>query len=384
MYSMKNIRKFPIMIFAAAAVLAACTKNEMTPAVPETDVEITFETAPLTKTLADNQKEFVKTNVFGSYAFYHKEDWSWGTSTTDTPSFYISNPTQGTHEENGVTTSYTYHKPAVISWVASTTAAGSGAWKDASKSYYWPKQSDSKLSFFAWSLNKADLSFPEGSSVDVACDPAVGIMMQQYDVAKDKNVDFLVAEPALNKTKNENTYAREGVPTLFKHRLSFLKFTVKVKEAEYAANGIEFTLNSIKFNNVADGIAFYWQHPEIMQVSGKTSTQTYTATSQVVDKITATDVTGLDQYIYIPQSFTNDDQTVTINYTVTYDTDGNGTADVTENIPVTKKLSELTGDWGMGKKYTIDLTFALDEIKWDPAVEDWSYDDTTTQKVEIK
>ena len=28
-------------------------------------------------------------------------------------------------------------------------------------------------------------------------------------------------------------------------------------------------------------------------------------------------------------------------------------------------------EWEMGKKYTINLTFTLDEILWDPAVEPW-------------
>ena len=28
--------------------------------------------------------------------------------------------------------------------------------------------------------------------------------------------------------------------------------------------------------------------------------------------------------------------------------------------------------WLMGKKYTVTLTFKLDEILWDPAVEDWT------------
>lgn len=45
---------------------------------------------------------------------------------------------------------------------------------------------------------------------------------------------------------------------------------------------------------------------------------------------------------------------------------------MSEPVTETIKLSELTGDWGIGKKYIINITFSLDEILWDPAVEDWT------------
>lgn len=35
----------------------------------------------------------------------------------------------------------------------------------------------------------------------------------------------------------------------------------------------------------------------------------------------------------------------------------------------------------MGKKYTIYLTFTLDEILWDPAVEDWDPVTPATDRV---
>ena len=363
---MNNMKKYPIIFFAAAAALVACSKTEVVPVQNDTQTEITYETAPVTKTLASNQHDFDKSNVFASYAYYHKEDWSWGTSTSDTPSLFIG--TSGTKDEG-----------ALIAWTGSSWKhakwdATANAWVN-DKSYYWPKQG--KLSFFSWSLNKENLDFPEGSNADVTCDAGMGIMLQQYKIDKNKNVDFLVAEPALNKTQNENTYVREGVPTLFKHKMADMNFTVKVKDAEYADNGIKFTLDSIFFINVKDE-AYYYQNvggttpTEYMAVSSTKTKQIYTSTDQKVDKTTPTAVTDVDQHIYIPQTFTDDNQTVTIVYAVTYDTNGDGTPEVTEKVSVSKKISELTGDWGIGKKYTVNLTFALDEILWDPAVEDWT------------
>ena len=349
-----------LLFFTAAAVLAACAKTEVIPVQNVADQEITFETSPITKTAADNQKDFGKKNVFASYAYYHKSAWNWGGTQDDTPALYI-----GT--QDATTQVYT---PATISWVGDATT---GVWKDATRSYYWPK--DGKLTFFAWSLNKENLDFAKPSTTSYAqtqitVSPKTGIYMMYYDVVTDKNVDFLVAEVAADKTKNENEYYRQGVPTLFKHKLTMIDFTAKVKDAAYATNGVTFALDTIKFRNVSDGVGYYMQYPEKLAASSNLTTQIYTEEKQAVTS-TVANIPCADQYIYIPQEFTKDTQVVQISYTVSYDTNHDGTPDFSEKITETKKLSELTGNWGIGKKYTINIIFSLDEILWDPAVEDW-------------
>lgn len=52
------------------------------------------------------------------------------------------------------------------------------------------------------------------------------------------------------------------------------------------------------------------------------------------------------------------------------------TKEVVEEVTKNIFLNPATGTpmfekWEMGKKYTIYLTFTLDEILWDPAVQDW-------------
>ncbi len=355
-----------VFVFAAAAVLAACTKTEVIPVRNDADVEITFETSPITKALSNSQKEFTHGNVFASYAYSHENAWDWGAS--ETPNLYIG-------KEDAQTSVIT---PATISWVGNTTT---GVWKDATRAYYWPKSL--KLTFFAWSLNKADLDFAAPATgqaqTQVTVTPASGVYMMYYDVVSDKNVDFLVADIAADKTQNEDKiYVHEGVPTLFHHKLSMMEFTAKVKSADYATNGITFTLDTVRFKNVADGVVYYSQRNPLTGVnddlyaSNNKTTQIYSATSQVVENTTATAVTDVDQFIYIPQSFTNNNQVLEIVYTIDYDTDKDGTPEVSEPVTETIKLSELTGDWGIGKKYIINITFSLDEILWDPAVEDWT------------
>ncbi len=45
-------------ILAAAAALAACAKNEVTPVLSQENTEIAYNVAPKTKTLAANQENF--------------------------------------------------------------------------------------------------------------------------------------------------------------------------------------------------------------------------------------------------------------------------------------------------------------------------------------
>lgn len=110
----------------------------------------------------------------------------------------------------------------------------------------------------------------------------------------------------------------------------------------------------------------------------------------MVDKTTPTPISNVDQFIFLPQTFTAD-QVVEITYTIVYTGDSGDLP--AETVTVKKPLTELfatttgsttTYEWGIGKKYTLDLEFALDEILWDPAVEDWTEDTTTKKDVDIK
>lgn len=116
-------------ILAAAAALAACAKNEVTPVLSQENTEIAYNVAPKTKTLAANQENFATDNVFASWAFYLPKDQTWAAnSATSQP--YIVN---------------------------STISHKDGTWKDQNKSYYWPKDGGS-LTFLAYSLNKGNLT----------------------------------------------------------------------------------------------------------------------------------------------------------------------------------------------------------------------------------
>ena len=352
-----------IWISAAVLSVAACAKNEVIPVNSGENQEITFNVAPKTKADPaqdkDGHKEFGKGNVFASWAYYLPEGKTWDANSGENyvePKGYIS----------GAKISY------------NTTE---NVWK-AEKSYYWPKDGGS-LTFFAYSLNKGDFALTEGTGF--TCLHNNGIT-GHIDLDKNSNTDFLVAEIAKNKTSNEKAHFTNGVPTLFRHKLSSVAFAIKTGAA-YADKS--FKLTSITIKNISH-YGTYGQLPtESFKASGTTYSPVFTSTPQDITYQTDfVPVTGKDKYIFIPQTFADDAKIVVV-YTITTTV---GSGSVTETVTKTIQLNtlfktvtdqndtEFPGGWRMGKKYTINLTFTLDEILWDPAVQDWDVEGTTVSQ----
>lgn len=359
-----------IWISAAVLSVAACAKNEVIPVNSGENQEITFNVAPKTK--ADPQLqpgEFSTGNVFASWAYYLPSGMNWKQNSGDAKE-YISGAT-------------------IVN-----NANTEGKWKCGSKSYYWPK--NGSLTFFAYSLNRDKLAFNDvvhGAQTPsfVDCHQSTGISAH-LDLKIDPNVDFLVADPAYDKVLNESNYGATGVPTLFRHKLSWI--VVKVKAGNYKNKSFE--LQSITFKIISSA-AWYRQLADESNPSGFNPTSgsarndvSYTTKVQLVptDKLTDVAVNSSDHRYYIPQTFA-DDSTIEVVYTITTTV---GSDTVTENVKKTIQLntlfqtvtdpatSKVSGGWEMGKKYTINLTFTLDEILWDPAVQDWDVEGTTVDK----
>lgn len=319
------------------------------------NVEISYKVAPRTK--ADPQA-FDTKNVFASWAYYLPKGKNWSDNWKDAE-IYI-----GKEAEEGVTISY-----------------GNNVWKDQTASHYWPKEGN--LTFFAYSLNRNnfDLKHDSGNTYPIVChkSPNAYGINATIDLKDNKNLDLLVAEIAKDKTHNENIYNLNGVPTLFKHKFSRIQFAVKKKE-EYT--GATITLNSITFNNVAHAGHYSQFNKEDGDVkftqdyckAGEIRTSlVYTTTDFKVTS--ATDyvpVTETDEtyYIYMPQDFKNVTEakniaTIEVKYTVTFK---NG---ISETYTKTLNVKDIFDSWEIGKRYTFNLIFSLDEIKWAPAVGDW-------------
>lgn len=353
-------------ILAAAAALAACAKNEVTPVLSQENTEIAYNVAPKTKALDQTKQDnFAQGNVFASWAYYLPGTTTWveeGGKNADAKA-YIANST--------------------ISYKA-------GVWKNADATYYWPK--GGRLTFFAYSLNKANLDLSDGSYFH--CAPTTGIA-GQIDLKKDPNTDFLVAEIAKDKSANENQYAFNGVPTLFKHKLTRVVFTVTAENYPDKS----FTLNSIQFNNL-HAAAVYGQYSTVDLAGGTNPTKDYLKPSTgathmdnpfytqtdlqvVAGAVTTVPEANEDTKIYIPQAFADETATITVNYTIKTTVHNNGTdSTVEDNCTTTIPIKGKFPQWEMGKKYIFNLKFTLAEITWDPAVEKW--EDVSSSAITIQ
>lgn len=343
-----------IVLFSAVAALAACSKNEVVPAVSGENVEISYKVAPRTK--ADPQA-FDTKNVFASWAYYLPSGKNWDANRTEAKE-YISN---------------------------SEISFNDGVWKNKDISYYWPN--GGSLTFFAYSLNSSSLTNKFGTDTHFTCEnydnPETHV--SQYGISgmlnldTHPNTDFLVADIAIDKNAHENIYNFNGVPTLFKHKLSRVKFAVK-KKSDYP--GATITLNSITFKNLVNGMTYTQYRKEeakglipdyISDFGASRSTQEYTKTDFKVSSSTSFDpVPDANEvrYIYIPQDFKSVEEegkiaTIEVKYTVT-DKEG-----ISKTYTKTLKVKDIFDSWKIGKRYTFNLMFSLNEINWAPAVGDW-------------
>lgn len=360
------------LIAAAVVAFAACSKNEVLPS-SSINNEISFNVAPRTKALASDQSAFGVDNHFISYAYFLTDDKKWP---TNAGSIYI----------NG----------AEVSSQVDASATGGRVWK-AANSYYWPKSEKSSLTFFAWSKNTNECGLAGGATV--SCDPQKGIAFTDYDVTSNKNVDLLVADVAANKHGNENLYTYSGVPTLFRHKLSYVIFKVKTQKA-YA--GKEFALKSIKFVGLGSKASYDQKANDgtdpVYNTVGEWATPTATAeqvyfnaTTPVVftnaDFVLETEATAsVDQKYYLPQALTAVTPgagvagSIEVVYTIKTT---EGAVESTETVTrYISAKSMFADDLKINKKYTCTLTFSLDEITWDPAVQDW--EDVTAADITIK
>ena len=356
-----------IWISAAVLSVAACAKNEVIHVNSGENQEITFNVAPKTK--ADPKKEaFITENVFASWAYYLPTGTDWDHKSAD--------PKDETYPKE-------YISGAEIAYRDKTTGSKEKVWK-ADKTYYWPK--NGSLTFFAYSLNKKNLDLARGDSW-LGCDVSTGIH-GAIDLKANPNTDFLVADIAEDKTSNVQTHFTNGVPTLFKHRLSSVVFAIKTGE-NYPDK--KFQLTSITLHNLSHFAAYNQlaTEPFLSGGSDKSYAPEYTSTIQDITYQSAfINVKRAENniFIFIPQTFAkgsdaNQNAYIEVKYTITttvpvITNEGPSTKKVVEEVTKNIFLNPATGTpmfekWEMGKKYTINLTFTLDEILWDPAVQDW-------------
>ena len=356
------MKKFFFIAAIASAALVSCTKNEVTPIAQ--DQEITFA-APVVGPQTKAQYGEIGVNYneaehFGVYAVHTPAElttWAAG-------SLYMGTPV-------------TAGQVAATTGLEVLKAAGENYWAPATP-YYWPKEG--YLSFAAYS--------PIDVTGTVTYDET-GLSVEGHTVSTNtaEHVDFLYApriynyqESTMNSTTkeeeagdNDSKYKYDGVNILFEHDMSSIVFKV-ARAAGIDASTI-ITLNSITlekpymkadFNEtITDGATYSavpaWSNWDAAADVVTYSTPSVPLTTTLTEYVNNTD----DDIILIPQTLT-DNVKVVLNYDIT--TPGSHKINQVTKI----QLNAHTPAWGMGTRYTYNITIGMEEIIFDPAVTPWT------------
>lgn len=337
------MKRFLLASAAAVLLLASCSKTE----IENPGKEMTFQafsTKPKAKALITNGK-YPENETFGVYAYYLADQKNWEANSADSVRYF--------HEEIKCQKSRT---PKV--WAADNK-------------YYWPAVGS--VTFFAYSPYSVKAKYAGNN----------GIILSGYTVSKDE--DFMVSNPAKDKTTNDQTI-NTGVDIVFGHKLALVDFKIKTKE-DYTADGWTIKVKEIKLDSIyskGDYKEFDGTNSDVW--SNQTDQISYTfqaddyATGGQVATNTATDYESSwrgdseDALLALPQVL-NVTPNYTAKLTVTYTlTQVMGTTTVYENVEKTKTVVLSTTDiseWKVNKKYIYTIIIGLDEILFDPSVDNW-------------
>ncbi len=401
------MKRILLIAVPALALLAACTKNEVTPRQSDPQ-QISF--TPLnsklsTKALIDGTVYETSAPTFGSLAYYVPSgNWNSKMSDADTK-LYIPTSEISYDGTNSV-------------W---TTA----------KPYYWPKSGS--LTFFAYSPYNYQETGSATTPITVAAGTGNdGIVITGYDVDAHQDTDLMVADvtKSKDKTANEANGGYTGVPIVFQHKLAQIvginletvKTTAGVLEVydyanshdgtsgnEYQAGDVVFKLKNVSVNLLNTVGKYTYSSTNTTTPSSVWSDQTttkdyvwydYTSDNsgnaeQFTDnkEFTLTfnnkHTTNANPYLLVlPQPLTErtaatslDKPYLHLEYQVlTYTDDANyATENVEENVDLYTIHGGIAGaattgiEIAQNKKitYTIRINLETRQIYWAPSVEDW-------------
>lgn len=371
------MKRFYVAAAIAASLLATgCQKTYVIDEV-RTPIGFSTEVGKQTKAIVDNSQTYLDNQPFGVFAYG-----------------VVGTPGENTVTDGKWNSSFAItDKNTVMDNVKITKQAG--VWKAASGAYYWPNDSHTTLSFFAYSPYsiKADSSADpavtaEGMGVTPTFSAANGIQLTDYthvNYQGTKAVDFMVAE-TLDQKYNANSTTNGEVSIKFAHRMSQIIF--KVAKAAGLGDDITMKLQSLEMlsiNNKAD----YKDKVTSSENPGsewtcKTGTANYpvfqySSTEPQVPEMDI-DEAGceLDAVTMIPQTIVGGENPPQQQVKIVYTISGTGLA----NETVTKTFNLYTDGlqkWDANQKITYKITIGMNQITFNPLVSTWTTPESSAE-----
>ena len=245
---------------------------------------------------------------------------------------------------------------------------GGGSW-GGSTPYYWPTKGSlvfagySPSETFGGTFSYEDKIF------------TIDNYVQSTDIAN--TVDLMwfdLTERSYNTNDNKNAGGDDvnGVPVVFRHALSWLKFGFKLK-SDLPENCQNWRITSVTLTGIADMADFNSKSdPAWTEHSGNENVSIWSGT-HVVTKTAHYPESVEDGVVVIPQTCADD----AANLVITYDLKkhlGGATDEWLRAQTVTLPLGAGTDGnaWKPGKKYIYTIIFGENEIRIAPTVTEWA------------
>lgn len=324
------MKRFYYILLTLVPALMACTEKEYS----FEREEIGFKAVALNSTKANVfgsiGSVYNEAEHFGVYAFHELEDGSWAAA------------------------NYMYN-------VEIEKDATDGSWRNIAKKYFWP--SEGSLTFACYSPYEFD------GSVSASYSEGVSITGFVAPIDVDKQIDLMAADLITDK---KNTVA--PVPVTFRHLLSQIKFRAQSNFNYTASTNVSaITIDKLVLHGLST-------KADYSTTDGTRETGTWSNRSQAADYVVidspvtlvidgTTSVEVGKPILPIPQDASgykwgqnSDIDAVEIVYTIEFD-NGSTSTD-------TKYFSTVQ-EWKVGYIYTYNIRVGLNEITFDPTVEDW-------------
>lgn len=348
------MKKTQLILAAALVVLAACNKEALN-----------------TETALDNEIGF---NVVNKKATKANDAIISGTDYDHANTFQV----WGWQSEGGAFAEFSdadasnFMSNLTISWCGGPQDRAE-AWRNSAHYYYWPFTG--KISFLA--IHPSDVA-PTSTGWD-ATNKKPQARIDNYTITPGTNetVDLMFAT-------NEGSRRADALPMVFKHALSQIEVQVKTDQ-DYSAD-VAFDVESVTFNKIDLSGTVAYVNNAISWSGNTTQTQNWVYYDTVLEDITDSYQIYGAAKVNIPQpanikaceldpsdpAYDVDDDVQTY-LTIGYSMEQTGSAKITGTVDVALPML-----WEAGKKYNYTINFRLNEILFNPSVEDWVDVNVTT------
>ncbi len=365
------MKKYFFLTAIAAFALCSCVKDEPDGLWDKT--KITFESPVISSLTKANHfgevtNPYPTDEHFSVYAVYTADNYS--TSTADDDIFTYMNNVETAYARTSATDTENPN-----GWAPEAVTGG--------HAYYWPKHG--YLTFAAYSPTSA------GTNGSMTWDVKNGFKLTGFTVPATpaQQYDLMFSKLSANNQRGssgiQGTSTYDGVPIVFQHALSSIKFVMGDLSDEYD-NNIDINITDITINGA------YSKGDFTQNMSDGSSAGTWDKCSEpvgsytVYDEDVTTTVNGyLNNYdvILLPQTLNDNnghDVKATVTFTMKHKDGSNSSLEaITQTVTVSlsglsytvnNQTTNITA-WEAGKRYIYTIGFEFDKIYFAPSVEEW-------------